>query len=93
MGKPLGVLLASWIAIKSGIAALPQGGSWRQLVGVSFLCGIGFTMSLFVGNLAFPGSADQLVAKLGILAASLLAGLAGGAILFTAARRNPSGPP
>ncbi len=92
VGKPLGVLLASWIAIKSGIAALPEGGTWRQLVGVSVLCGIGFTMSLFIGNLAFPGSADQLAAtKVGILVASLLSGLAGGAILVGAARRNPNG--
>ena len=93
VGKPLGVLLAAWIAIKSGVATLPEGGTWRQVVGVSVLCGIGFTMSLFIGNLAFPGSADQLAAtKVGILAASLLAGLAGGAVLVGAARHGPGGP-
>ena len=93
VGKPLGVLLCSWVAVKSGVATLPEGGTWRQVAGVSVLCGIGFTMSLFIGNLAFPGSADQLAAtKVGILAASLLAGLAGGAVLVGAARHGPGGP-
>jgi NhaA family Na+:H+ antiporter len=88
IGKPIGVLLASWLAIKTGIAALPTGATWRQVVGVSILCGIGFTMALFVANLAFPGEADHLsAAKVGIFGASLLAGILGGIILWTA--RNP----
>ena len=87
VGKPLGVLLASWGAVKTGVASLPEGGTWRQVAGVSVLCGIGFTMSLFVGNLAFAGGEDQLVAtKLGVLAASLLSGLVGGAIIARAGR-------
>jgi NhaA family Na+:H+ antiporter len=82
VGKPVGVLLASWAAIKTGLAALPDGGNWRQVIGVSALCGIGFTMSLFVGNLAFPGQEHLLAAaKVGILAASVVAGVAGGAIM------------
>ena len=86
LGKPLGILLASWLAIKSGLASLPAGAARAHLVGVSILCGIGFTMSLFVANLAFPGRADLLAAaKVGILAASLLAGVAGGAIIARAA--------
>jgi len=82
VGKCVGVLLASWIALKSGLATLPTGATVRHIVGVSFLCGIGFTMSLFVANLAFPTQADLLSqAKLGILAASLVAGIVGGGII------------
>jgi NhaA family Na+:H+ antiporter len=81
-GKTIGVLLASYIAIKTGIAAMPAGATVRQVIGVAVLCGIGFTMSLFVANLAFPASAEHLAdTKVGILAASLLAGLLGAAIL------------
>jgi NhaA family Na+:H+ antiporter len=81
-GKTVGVLLASWLAIKSGVAALPAGATVRHVIGVAVLCGIGFTMSLFVAQLAFPGNAELLAAaKVGILAASLLAGVAGGAII------------
>ena len=87
LGKPVGILLASWAAIKGGFAALPAGATWRQVVGVSVLCGIGFTMSLFIANLAFAGRADLLAAtKVGILAASLVSGVVGGAILASARR-------
>jgi NhaA family Na+:H+ antiporter len=87
LGKPLGVLGASWLAVKSGVAALPDGGRWRQVVGVAILCGIGFTMSLFVANLAFGENLDLLGgAKIGILAASALCAAAGGAVLARAAR-------
>jgi NhaA family Na+:H+ antiporter len=87
VGKPLGVLLASWLAIRTGLASLPDHATWRQITGVSVLCGIGFTMSLFVTNLAFPGNEEHLAAtKVGILLASLVAGLLGGAILLGSAR-------
>jgi NhaA family Na+:H+ antiporter len=82
VGKTVGILLASWIAIKTGIASMPAGGTARQIVGVAIVCGIGFTMSLFVATLAFPGDAELLAAaKVGILLASLLAGVGGGAII------------
>jgi NhaA family Na+:H+ antiporter len=82
LGKPLGILLASWTATKSGLAVLPEGTTWRAVVGISVLCGIGFTMSLFVANLAFGGQENLLTAaKVGILAASVVAGVAGGAIV------------
>jgi Na+:H+ antiporter, NhaA family len=72
----------SWIAVKSGLASLPTGATVRQIVGVSVLCGIGFTMSLFVANLAFPNLAGQLTAaKVGILAASLAAGIIGAGVI------------
>jgi NhaA family Na+:H+ antiporter len=73
LGKPLGITLFSWIAVKAGIADLPFGVSWRQLFASSWMAGIGFTMSLFIANSAFK-SADLLpLAKIAILAASLLA--------------------
>ncbi|HEV7299486.1 MAG TPA: Na+/H+ antiporter NhaA [Tepidisphaeraceae bacterium] len=89
VGKPLGVLVASWIAIKMGIASMPTGGTVRHLTGVAVLCGIGFTMSLLVANLAFPASAERLTAaKVGILAASVLAAVVGGLLLATSGKRG-----
>jgi NhaA family Na+:H+ antiporter len=91
IGKPLGVLLATWVAIKSGAASPPEGASPRQIAGVATLCGIGFTMSLFVANLAFGQREDHLqAAKVGILAASLLCGIVGAAVI--ASTRRPSLP-
>ena len=82
LGKPIGIALFAWLATRIGVASLPAGSGWRALVGVSCLGGIGFTMSIFIANLAFPGSAALLdSAKIGILAASLAAGLVGWAIL------------
>lgn len=88
VGKPVGILLASWLATSTGLAALPAGATRQQVVGIAVLCGIGFTMSLFVANLAFPGDAAHLAdSKVGILAASLASGLAG-ACLMTLSRRR-----
>lgn len=81
LGKQVGILAASWLSVRAGLAALPEGVAWRQLWGVGLLAGIGFTMSLFIAGLAFadPGMLDQ--AKIGILAASLISGLVGGLVL------------
>jgi Na+:H+ antiporter, NhaA family len=82
LGKPIGIALFAWLATRLGLAALPAGSGWRGLVGVSALGGIGFTMSIFIAGLAFPGSPELLdSAKIGILAASLIAGLTGWALL------------
>ena len=77
LGKPIGILLASWLAVRAGIADLPAGVSWRHVTGAVMLAGIGFTMSLFIAGLAFEGSELLQVAKLGILAASLISGVLG----------------
>jgi NhaA family Na+:H+ antiporter len=78
VGKPLGITLAAWLAVKSGIAALPEGVDWRQIFGIGLLGGIGFTMSLFITNLAFQDVPELITAaKVGIFAASLLAGTLG----------------
>jgi NhaA family Na+:H+ antiporter len=84
LGKQLGITLFSWLAVRSGVTALPAGVSWRQIYGAGWLCGIGFTMSLFVADLAFagPAEADLLSsAKLGILGASVVAGFVGWLLL------------
>lgn len=78
VGKQIGVFLAAVLAIRTGIAALPEGSNWAQLYGVALLCGIGFTMSLFIGNLAFPGIPHLIdEVKVGVLMGSILAAIAG----------------
>lgn len=82
VGKQIGVSLFAWLSVKLKLAELPEGVSWKQIYGVSVLTGIGFTMSLFIANLAFDGSPDLLhSAKTGILAASLIAGVVGWIVL------------
>jgi NhaA family Na+:H+ antiporter len=81
LGKQIGVFLFAWGAVRSGLAALPSDLRWTHVYGAAWLGGIGFTMSLFIANLAFAGSALLSSAKLGILGASLVAGGAGWAIL------------
>ncbi|HVS04338.1 MAG TPA: Na+/H+ antiporter NhaA [Thermoanaerobaculia bacterium] len=82
VGKQVGVLGAAWLAVKAGIAAMPAAVSWRQVWGVSLLCGIGFTMSLFIAGLAFADPAFVDDAKVGILVGSLVSGVAGAAALL-----------
>ena len=77
LGKPIGLTAAAWLAVRLGLADLPKGVSWYQMVGVGVLAGIGFTMSLFISSLAFAEPALLATAKLAILIASLLAGGAG----------------
>jgi NhaA family Na+:H+ antiporter len=82
VGKQIGIFAAVWLAVRFGMARRLLGATWLQIYGVSLLCGIGFTMSLFIGALAFPAR-PLLVeeAKLGILTGSLLSALAGYAVL------------
>lgn len=78
LGKFIGITGASWLVLKLGVAKLPKDTRFSQIAGVSLLAGIGFTMSIFVAQLGFDGNEELLlIAKVGILAASLLAGLAG----------------
>jgi Na+:H+ antiporter, NhaA family len=81
LGKPAGILLAVWLAARLGLAAAPAGADRRQLAGVATVAGIGFTVPLFVADLAFPGGQFDAAVKLGLLAASVVAGLAGVLIL------------
>lgn len=87
-GKAIGVFGTSWLMIRAGWAARPAGASWSQFFGVAVLCGIGFTMSLFIGGLAFAGldAGYETQVKLGVLGGSLLAGVLGALILARARR-------
>jgi Na+:H+ antiporter, NhaA family len=82
----------TWLATRTRMTRLPEGVGWNQLVGVATLAGIGFTVSLFITGLAFQAPAVQDAAKVGILAASLLAGLLG-ALLLGRSRRQVAGEP
>ncbi len=94
VGKLVGVFGSAALTIRLGLADLPMGASWPQLLGVSPLCGIGFTMSLFIGLLAFaddPVLQDEV--KIGILVGSTLSRLAGWAVLRVAPREVPAPAP
>jgi Na+:H+ antiporter, NhaA family len=77
IGKPLGVAGCAWLAVKAGLTRLPEGASWRGIIGVGLLSGIGFTMSLFIASLAFGPTVQLDQAKIGVLAASVVAALVG----------------
>ncbi|EKT4465908.1 Na+/H+ antiporter NhaA [Pseudomonas putida] len=91
LGKTVGVFGLTWIAVKLRLAALPTGANWGQVLGVAVLCGIGFTMSLFVGSLAFvPGASDFAgMDRMGILTGSLFAALIGYGITAMSSRKSP----
>ncbi|MFN9544920.1 MAG: Na+/H+ antiporter NhaA, partial [Alphaproteobacteria bacterium] len=86
VGKPLGVMLATWGATRTGIAQLPQGSSWVQVLGAGCLAGIGFTMSLFIGALAFADENLMNQVKVGVIGGSIVAALMGITLLTYAAR-------
>ncbi len=87
VGKPLGILLVCWLTVRLGWARVGDDYRWSQLAGVACLAGIGFTMSLFVNELAFESTDLRQQAKLGVLVASVLAGAVGYGVL-----RAASGP-
>jgi NhaA family Na+:H+ antiporter len=92
VGKPLGLVAASTLAVKLGIAEKPDEYSWRQLCGAGALAGIGFTMSLFIAGQAFPAASDFAAAKIAVFAASVLSALIGVALLWNApAQANDHG--
>ncbi|HEV2081322.1 MAG TPA: Na+/H+ antiporter NhaA [Brevundimonas sp.] len=90
-GKQVGVLAMAWLASALKVGKRPTGATWLEIYGVSLLCGVGFTMSLFIGALAFPGpidSVEQVEVKLGVLGGSILSALVGGLVLAWAGRRR-----
>ncbi|MBC8128388.1 MAG: Na+/H+ antiporter NhaA [Gloeobacteraceae cyanobacterium ES-bin-144] len=91
LGKPIGIFGFAWLAVKLGIATLPAGLTWGKIFGMSLLAGIGFTMSLFIADLAFGTSENLTYAKAGILAGSLISGILGYLYLrFTTHKAEPS---
>ncbi|HJE23967.1 MAG TPA: Na+/H+ antiporter NhaA [Methylorubrum populi] len=88
LGKQAGIFLSVRLAVAAGFAARPAGASWPQVYGVALLCGIGFTMSLFIGALAFSDGLRGTETKLGVLGGSLLSGLFGAVLLARASGRG-----
>jgi NhaA family Na+:H+ antiporter len=86
LGKILGISAAGWLAVRLGIGRLPTGVGWQHLIGTAAVAGIGFTVSLFIAELAFEAPDIRAHAKVGILAASALAGVAGAVLLHRAPR-------
>ena len=85
LGKPLGICTAVWLLKRFGVSDMPTGVRWRQMLGVSFLAGIGFTMSLFIGTLSFTDPLLSVEVRLGVLLGSLIASIAGYLVLRGAA--------
>jgi NhaA family Na+:H+ antiporter len=87
-GKAIGVFGAAWLVVRLAGASFPAGASLRQFFAVCLLCGIGFTMSLFIGTLAFDGQGAEYITrlKIGVLGGSLIAALMGVALLLMPAR-------
>ena len=86
LGKPIGIFVFTYIATKLKMSELPEGTNWSQIIGVGFIAGIGFTMSLFISSLAFENSETQTNYKLGILIASVLTMIAGYLIIRFSSR-------
>jgi NhaA family Na+:H+ antiporter len=83
IGKPLGIVLFAWLSCRLGVSSLPQGVTWGQMLGLGMLAGVGFTVALFVNELAFDSGALVERGKLGILAGSLAAGFLGVVLMWT----------
>ncbi len=90
LGKPIGVLGFTWIAVRARMGSLPAGVGWTQIAGAAALCGVGFTMSLFIGGLAFELPAYVAHAKVGILLGSALSAVLGGALLRMGRKERPA---
>jgi len=93
VGKPVGILLFCWLAIRLGLTALPEGVSWPMLVGGACLAGIGFTMALFINGLAFPVAdfpVKEAAGKIGTLLGSLVSAVLGAGLLLWSLRSGPT---
>ncbi|MEZ5816989.1 MAG: Na+/H+ antiporter NhaA [Hyphomicrobiaceae bacterium] len=90
LGKQIGIMSFVWMGTRLGFAELPAGVTWRHVYGVSMLGGIGFTMSLFIGGLAFPGVEHAAAVRIGVLAGSLLSGICGYLVLQSALATKPA---
>ena len=87
VGKQLGASVATWLSVRLGLGTLPAGASWLQMYGVCVLAGVGFTMSLFIGTLAFADEGQLAAVRLGVLTGSLLSAVLGYIVLYVAGAR------
>lgn len=91
IGKQLGVMIMCWLIFKLGISSMPKGMNYKQIYGAALLCGVGFTMSLFIGSLAFAGDTTMFDERLGIIMGSIVSGIAGYIMLKVSLKDNVSG--
>lgn len=91
IGKQLGVMIMCWLIFKLGISTMPSGMNYKQIYGAALLCGVGFTMSLFIGGLAFAGDTTLFDERLGIIMGSIVSGIAGYLMLKVSLKDNISG--
>ncbi|MER1972380.1 Na+/H+ antiporter NhaA [Psychrobacter alimentarius] len=91
IGKQLGVMIMCWLIFKLGISTMPRGMNFKQIYGAALLCGVGFTMSLFIGGLAFAGDTTMFDERLGIIMGSIVSGIAGYLMLKFSLKENVSG--
>ena len=88
LGKQIGVFSFAWVAVRMGLAQLPAGVSWLQVYGLSLLAGIGFTMSLFIGTLAFADPEHAAQVRLGVIGGSLVSAVLGFIVLFKSSAQH-----
>jgi NhaA family Na+:H+ antiporter len=86
LGKQIGIFSSTWAAVKLGLAEIPQGASWQQVYGIAALGGIGFTMSLFIGTLAYPDPSSAAAVRVGVLVGSVASAILGYAVLRSSSR-------
>ncbi len=91
IGKQLGVMMMCWLIFKLGISTMPKGMDYKQIYGAALLCGVGFTMSLFIGGLAFAGDTTMFDERLGIIMGAIVSGIAGYIMLKMSLKDNASG--
>ena len=91
IGKQLGVMVMCWLIFKLGISTMPKGMDYKQIYGAALLCGVGFTMSLFIGGLAFAGDTTMFDERLGIIMGSIVSGVAGYIMLKVSLKNDASG--
>ena len=90
IGKPVGIVLFTWLAVKTKVGRMPEGSTWPMIVGLGAVAGIGFTVSLFIAGLSYDSQVLTDDAKIGIIVASVIAAVVGVLVLLAATRNQPA---